>query len=214
MIGAIRGELIARSGDSLIVDVSGVGYEISASAKTIANYEIGSSVSLFVYTDVKENAITLYGFERTQEKEVFLLLKKVKGVGSKLGVSIVSESGAEGVLSAIGNGDTSALCKVSGVGKRTAERILVELREQVLSLATHQKLEIQTSSYSNSDSGTAVLETGVEADVIQALQKLGFSNDKAKSAVVESIASLTSEGDVDSQGLDAGEVLKVALANL
>jgi len=220
VIGALKGQLLAHSAEALIVDVAGVGYEVSVSAEVSANYEIGSEVQLFIYTDVRENAITLFGFENQQEKEVFLLLRKVKGVGSKLAISIVSNLGAIGVLSAIGNGDSSALQKVPGVGKKTAERILVELREQVVSLAVNQKLSIEASSYRNTEShtdGGLDFQAGsrVEADVMQALTKLGFSTDKAKSAVSESLTVLTQgSANVLPDDLDSGEVLRVALANL
>ena len=212
MIGAIKGELIARSGEGLIIDVSGVGYEVSVSPRLAANYEVGSEVSIFIYTDVRENAITLYGFESQQEKEVFLLLRKVKGVGSKLAIGIVSDSGAEGVLSAIGNGDTSALCKVSGVGKKTAERILVELKEHVSTLLLSEKgISIEVSTY---DEGIQA-DSRIEADVIQALLKLGFSTDKAKKAACDSLASLTEgQENIIPDELDSGEVLRVALSCL
>ena len=206
MIGQLNGEVSYCSTDTVVVDVNGVGYEVQLSSSFLASLEVGVKTKMFIYTDVRENAITLFGFERPQEKEVFLLLKKAKGVGSKLALAIISSSGAEGVLSAIGRGDAKALCKVPGVGKKTAERILVELSEGVSSYATRSpegsKIEVTSAQ-------SGYFKASIEDDVVQALEKLGFSNEKAKKAVSDTISSLPQSGE-----LKSGDLLREALSNL
>ncbi|MCB0345821.1 MAG: Holliday junction branch migration protein RuvA [Bdellovibrionales bacterium] len=215
MIGALNGKVAAIGADSMILDVGGVGYEVAPSARVRTMItRSGQELSISIYTDVRENAIALYGFAEASERELFLLLKKVKGVGAKLALAIVSQLEPEVLLSAIGAGDISALKGVSGVGKKTAERLIVELREKVSEMAREIGASIPT--------GPAKLETtmpgvtagapSVAGDVVLALEKLGFPGERARSVVASTIKS---QADAQPAAMkDAGELLKLALANL
>ena len=204
MIAALRGKLISRTDDALIIDVNGVGYEVFSAS--FASTPFGEEVSLHIYTDVRENAISLFGFSSKQEREVFLMLKKVKGVGSRSALAIVSTMGAEAVLVAIGREDIGQLTRVPGVGKKTAERIVVELREKVGELIPTDSLSSKIELVAVVDSSTSP----VEKDAILALEKLGFGSEKAKQAVRATVEATNDPKILE----DAGTLLKSALANL
>jgi len=235
MIGQLKGILDSCNGDEVIVDVCGVGYQVTVSGSVLAGLKgVGAAVKFVIYTDVKENAISLFGFSSVMERQVFLLTKKVKGIGSKSAMNIVSSLGAEALLSAIGRGDTDALKRVSGIGKKTAERIIVELKEQVIAFveeicgsysgdADHPgraglAANIEVSSLINSRSNlrlsarqasaaTMLLTPSIENDAMLALEKLGVHADKAKLAVA---AALENNKDIK----DSGELVRLSLSNL
>ncbi len=209
MIGALSGKVINQNGEQLIVDVNGVGYEVTATnlILTSLNSE-NNKVSLVIYTDVKENSISLFGFKNNLEKEVFLLLKKVKGVGSRTAMSIVSAIGAEAILHSIGNNDFSHLKSVSGVGAKTAERIVVELRENVKDYLLDNKLLNNTKSLNSQISTSNYALPGQQNDVILALEKLGFSRDKA-----QEVLRVTIEKNPNISQ-DPSELLRLSLANI
>lgn len=203
MISWLKGKVQRVSEDSVILDVNGVGYELLVSAGVLSTSPVlGSLLELVVYTDVKENSISLFGFVDFAEKQVFLLLKKVKGVGSKLAMGIISGIGARAVLQSIGREDVASLTRVSGIGKKSAERIIVELREKVAELIGMETTESKASSGSL---GSSILVSNAQQDAILALERLGFQNAKAREAV-----ALVSGG----QALEAGEILRRALANI
>ncbi len=201
MIGQIKGNVDYINQSEIIVDVNGVGYQLQVSNAALSKISnLGDNITLVVYTDVKENAISLFGFESVLERQVFLLTKKVKGIGSKLAMNIVSSLGAEKLLVAIGRGDMDALKRVTGVGKKTAERTIVELREQVLSFVAEindssdnsTKSEIVSARLSsiidtqvnkNNINTACILVPGVTNDAILALEKLGIPLERARSAV-------------------------------
>jgi Holliday junction DNA helicase RuvA len=210
VIARLRGEVLSLSGDTAIVDVNGVGYELTITRTVCENgAKAGNPIDLTVYTDVKENAISLFGFASRAEREVFLLLRKVKGVGPKMSLAIVSTLGAEAVLRFIGLEDAAAIQRAPGVGKKLAERIIVELREEVGRMAG------EAGNFS-SPLPVAVPKHGrdssVAGDAALALEKLGFSAERAWSAV-ENVAerARTANGTVP---VDAGEYLRRALAEL
>jgi len=207
MIAALRGTLIQRRDDDLVIDTGGVGYQVTATSAVLASVgDIGSEVQLVVHTDVKETSISLFGFGSQLEKEVFLMLRKVKGVGSRLALAIVSSVGAEELLVSIGQSDVSALKKVSGVGKKTAERVIVELRESVTALVEDRGISVSASA---AKSPVTSQMGGAGDDAVLALQRLGFSKERATSAVERSLTRELSEPT-----RDAGELVKEALAHL
>lgn len=210
MIGALRGVIVVKNGAALIIDVGGVGYEVTVSGGVLGRAgRIGEEIKLVVYTDVKETAINLYGFSNQLEREVFLLLKKVKGIGSRQAMNILSSLGAEDILSTIGQQNVTDLQKIPGVGKKTAERIVVELRERVGEYAEilvqplGQSIEVQ-SFKGNSVPGLP----GIAGDTVLALEKLGFAPDKAKLAVQAALQSKAGKAST------TGELLRQALAEL
>lgn len=215
MIGALRGKVNAVQGDTIILDVHGVGYEVAPSARVRSMIaRSGEEIAISVYTDVRENAIALYGFAEAAERELFLMLKKVKGIGAKLALAIVSQLEPEALLSAIGAGDITALKNVSGVGKKTAERLVVELREQVTEIAR----EVGAALPPELLRPVVALPRGIEAsqsvagDVVLALEKLGFPGERARLVVA---AAIETNGPERPDALhDAGELLKLALASL
>lgn len=206
MIGSLRGQAFRKHGATILVDVQGVGYEVLATEHVLQQIvRPGVELSLCVYTDVRENSISLIGFQNDAEKEVFLLLKKVKGIGSRLALSIISALAPQALLVAIGRGEVGTLQRVPGIGKKTAERLIVELREKVGELVH----EIHPLS---SHLERAVISSGSGAnDAIMALEKLGFSGDLAREAVAATIRRLEPHS---SAHRDAGELTRLALANL
>lgn len=215
MIGALQGKIAQRSGEHLIIDVHGVGYLVTASAGVLsAAGPVGEPISVIVHTDVKENAITLYAFSGLLEKKVFQLLKKVKGIGSRLSLTILSGMGAEALLSAIGQEDIAALQKVSGVGKKTAERLVVELREYVGDLV-YQSDDLEGdigSKVSSNEKKSSRSLSDAATDAALALEKLGFSTDRARAAI-NIAAKEYSEKNLGKEA-DASEILRLSLAKL
>ena len=212
MIGALSGVISDMRQNDVIIDVNGVGYLVTVSHSVIdACKGVGSSVSVVVYTEAKEYAICLYGFSEKVEKEVFLLLKRVKGVGSKIAMGILNALGAQVILASIGSGDASALQRVSGVGKKTAARIIVELGEQVCALAKGDELDgakpLKHTSSETVFPMPMTLHISEKMDTLLALEKLGVSGERAERAVNTAVGSL-------GERAAAGELLKVALANL
>lgn len=212
MIGALRGSFISQNGHELLIDVGGVGYEVYASGKVLGLLpDAGGEIKVVVFTDVKENSISLFAFSDKLEKEVFLLLKKVKGIGSRIAMNVLSAIGAEKILGIIGKGDIDSLKRIPGIGKKTAERLIVELRENVSGLVSEsaeQRLEMDSISYPVSSFGNQSVQT---LDATLALEKLGFTSERARRAVALAESSLPL--DVRNK-LDAGELLRLSLAQL
>ncbi len=132
MIGKLTGTLAEKQAPSLLVDVNGVGYEVLAPMTTIFTLgELDSTVSLHTHLAVSENAHTLYGFATKNDREIFRTLIKVNGVGPKMALAILSGMEVNDLISCIAEGNVSALVKVPGVGKKTAERLLVDLKDRL-----------------------------------------------------------------------------------
>ncbi len=208
MIGSLKGKVADIYDEELIIDVNGVGYSITPSASVRENLKsLGEVASFHIFTDVRENDISLYGFSSRLEREVFLLLKRVKGIGSKVALGIISSIGADDLLVCIGNEDIDTLKALPGIGKKTAERLIVELREQVVEL-THSSTK--TSSRNKKTFKPQLLssaESTSAADAVLALEKLGVTSERAVAAVEAACLALGEE-------VDSGELLKGALANL
>ena len=135
MIAALFGTLIAKSAQSIVVDVHGVGYELTVPQPTLAALPaVGEAVRLQVHTHVREDALQLFGFLTRDEKALFLLVQEVSGVGPKLGLAIVSGAPLPELAAAIRQGDLTRLSAIPGVGKKTAARLALELKEKVLTL--------------------------------------------------------------------------------
>ena len=132
MIAHIRGEVAEKFGtNGIIVDVNGVGYEMAVPVPDFENVNLGEERKFFTYHAVRENSEELYGFSSLVAKKLFELLISVQGVGPKAGVAILSLAEAEEVRNAIANGDIAFISKASGVGKKSAERVIVDLRDKV-----------------------------------------------------------------------------------
>jgi holliday junction DNA helicase RuvA len=166
MIARLRGKLAEKEPARIVVDVNGVGYEVFVPATTFtAMPASGADVSVDIHTHVREDAIALYGFSSRQERRVFEKLIGISGIGPRLAITILSGGSVEGLVTAIRRGDLARLTAIPGVGKKTAERIVVELRDKLQDLAEEAP------------------KPTVEVDVLSALENLGYSRPIAEAAL-------------------------------
>lgn len=200
MIAHIAGKLIQKQPNSVIVDVGGVGYELTVPLSTFYDLgEIGADVSLRAYTYVREDALQLFGFRTDREKQLFLLLTSVSGVGPKLAITLLSGMNAEDLIRALRDNNLARLTNIPGVGKKTAERLVVELRDKVAKLSVAAQAEPVQSDY-------VPVANALSDDIVSALVNLGYQKAAAEKAV----------GNVFKENADASfEVaLKLALRAL
>ena len=192
MIARLKGTVVELQGQYSTVDVQGVGYEVLCSKSCFEDIEIGSTITLTIYTDVREDCISLYGFSDRLEKQVFLMLKTVKGVGSKMASFILSEKDKLEILRAIGSSDITTLQSIKGVGKKTAERIIVELKEKVSAYAVVE-----------GGIGLSVDRTPERSfeDALQGMRSLGFSAQDAKHAISKVDRSVKDSADIIREAL-------------
>jgi len=177
MIAALTGKVLHKGLDRVVIDVSGVGYEVFVTTDTLARLSEGSEdVFLRIYTQVREDAIVLYGFIEAEEKEMFLYLTSVSGVGPKLGLAALSGMRVDALCRAIAAGDIKLLTSLQGVGKKTAERICVELKDKVGDLAVGEFAPV-----SGGDAAPAT--SSAVADVLSALGNLGYSDPVCRKAL-------------------------------
>jgi len=160
-----KGKIIYKNDKFIITEKGGIGYRIYPVASILNNYKLEDEVSLWIYTAVRENSIDSYGLESSEEMEFFELLLNVSGIGPKSALGILNLASLETLQQAIANGDVGYLNKVSGIGKKTAEKIILELRDK---LADYQK-----------DGGFL----SEENDIIEALKALGYSQNETREAV-------------------------------
>ena len=184
MIAQITGKLVLKSPNCIIVDVGGVGYELNVPLSTFYDLgEIGSETSLRVYTHVREDILQLFGFRTESEKRLFLLLMTVSGIGPKLAITVLSGLSAEELIQAIRLNDLARLVSIPGVGKKTAERMLVELKDKVATVAP-PGLEERSARGGSTGSFDSFRE-----DLISALINLGYP----KALVEKTVLSLIRE---------------------
>ncbi|NMC72909.1 MAG: Holliday junction branch migration protein RuvA [Geobacteraceae bacterium] len=196
MIALLTGKIAHKSPEYIILDVNGVGYRVQIPFSTYYELpETGAQISLAIYTHVKEDAISLYGFRTPAEKNFFQLLISVSGIGPKMGKDILSNVQVDELAAAITRGDLARLSAVPGIGKKTAERMVLELRDKVL------KMEIAPAA---ADGESAAPATGIEEDVASALVNLGYKEAVVKKTLSEMrIAPDASMEDVLKQALKA-----------
>ena len=142
MFSYVYGEIAEYGNSTVVVDVNGVGFELSVSGYTMADCVKGQKQKLYAYMQVKEDGIALFGFSTMEEKNMFLRLISVSGIGCKVALSILSGIDSNSLAQAIFNGDTKLLTKVKGLGKKTAERLVLELKEKVVVDAADMVLPI------------------------------------------------------------------------
>src|ERR1044071_2321929 len=137
MIAHLNGTLLSKQATSVIVDVSGVGYEVTIPLSTFYDLEdAGSNVQLRIYTHVREDTLQLYGFKTARERELFLKLITVSGIGPKLGITMLSGMSADEIIASIRTNNLARLTSIPGVGKKTAERLVIELRDKISALSS------------------------------------------------------------------------------
>jgi Holliday junction DNA helicase RuvA len=179
LIAQLSGKLIHKQPNEVIIDVGGVGYDVTIPVSTF--YEIGepgSEVSLKIHTHVREDAIQLFGFWTAQEKELFSKLTSVSGVGPKLAITMLSGMPAGELINAITSNDLARLTSIPGVGKKTAERVVVELRDKLAAISVESK-DADRATSRDLPPG----EAAVRDDTVSALMALGYPKAIAERAV-------------------------------
>ena len=175
MIAHLRGKLLTKHPNQVIVETSGVGYEVNISVPTFSELPAaGSEVALHIHTHVREDVIALYGFLRPAEKQLFEKLMTVSGIGAKLAITILSGMAADEMAAAIRGNDLARLTRIPGIGKKTAERMVLELRDKLPPAA-------------GTSTPTVPAMTPVEEDVLSALMNLGYQRAAAEKALASVI---------------------------
>lgn len=179
MIGKLSGIIDSFDTNHLILDVSGVGYLVNASSRTLSAIgQVGDTASVLVITNVREDAITLYGFSDAIEKQWFSLLTSVQGVGAKAGLSILAACPADQLGFIIAAQDKASLTRADGVGPKLATRILTELKDKA------GKIEISGVVKTDESGAVSASSSGVDQDAVSALTNLGYAASDAHRAVL------------------------------
>lgn len=208
MIGRLKGELIEKQPPQLVIDVNGVGYEVEASMNTFYRLpEAGQQLTLFTHFVVREDAQLLYGFYDREERSLFRTLIKANGVGPKLAITILSGISTAEFVRCVNDGDTATLVKLPGVGKKTAERLIVEMKDKIKALGLEAASDFHLSAADGPD--MASMEPAVDkcAEAESALVALGYKPVQATKAIAQ--AHKTAGSDASSE-----ELIRVALRSM
>ena len=186
MIAHLEGLLFEKSTQSAIINTGGVGYEVFVPLSTFYCLpEKNEKVHLYIFTHVREDSLLLFGFNTLLEKEIFLMLISVSGIGPKLAINILSGIGPKELLEAIASGDAVLLQSIPGVGKKTSERIALELKERAAKVCSKE-------NYLPADVHE-LKDSGMVDDALSALQNLGYPKNTAKRAVKEVLSKAEKE---------------------
>ena len=183
MIAYLSGKLLEKQANTVIVDVGGVGYEVLIPLSTY--YELGepgTDVELRIYTNVREDALQLFGFKTVRERDLYLKLISVQGIGAKSGITMLSGMSADEIVSAIRTNDLGRLTSIPGVGKKTAERLVIELRDKVADLSDGLSSDGGKQAAGSGLSGDAVFD-----DALSALVNLGYQRNAAEKALKQAV---------------------------
>jgi holliday junction DNA helicase RuvA len=194
MIGRLHGKILQKQPPQLLIDVQGVGYEVDAPMTTFYQLpDIGSEVTLHTHMVVREDAQLLYGFASETERALFRHLIKINGVGPKLALTILSGMGADEFIACVQDGDAAALVRMPGIGKKTAERLIIELRDK-----------LKDAQPQNESSPTLAVKSGNSSpvsDAVSALIALGYKPQEA-SRMVRAVST---------DGLNTEEIIRISL---
>ena len=168
MIAYLKGEILYSTDKFIIINTGNIGYKVSVTEDIRLQHKEGEEISLFIYTAVRENSIDLFGFPNTETLSFFELLLDVSGIGPRSALGIIALAPIETIKRAVATGDVAYLNKVSGIGKKTAEKIIIELRDKL-------------QNYKNVDGASSTLRE--EGDIIEALKSLGYSQNEARDAL-------------------------------
>jgi holliday junction DNA helicase RuvA len=185
MIGKLKGIIDGVGEDHVIIDVQGVGYVVQASSRTLQGLHNGEAVTLFIETQVREDAIRLFGFTTEQEREWFRLLQSVQGVGAKVALAILSILSGNEIATAIGTQDKAMIGRAPGVGPKLAQRIVTELKDKSPALTA---IDLGLSTLATSVAERAAPKP--VADAISALANLGYPQASAMSAIAAAVKAL------------------------
>ncbi|HTZ73774.1 MAG TPA: Holliday junction branch migration protein RuvA [Candidatus Aquilonibacter sp.] len=168
MIGMLRGALVEKRPNQVLIDVGGVGYQVQIPLSTFAGLgALHQETTLLIHTHLREDALSLYGFLTAREKQCFELLISASGVGPSLGLKILSGMGMDDLVPAIRKGDLAQLVKIPGVGRKTAERIVVELRDKLAIIDVPGAGKPATRSQMEADVASALVNLGYEARAVE-----------------------------------------------
>jgi Holliday junction DNA helicase RuvA len=194
MIGRLRGIIIEKQAPDLVLEVGGIGYEVAAPMSTFCNLPaLDQEVMLYTHLVVREDAQLLYGFATIRERLLFRSLLKVNGVGAKLALTILSGSDVDDFARSVQEGDAASLTRLPGVGKKTAERLIIEMRDRLKEVSGAMGLKINTSE--------ASILAGAKDEAIEALVTLGY-----KSVEADKMIRL-----VGGENLSTAELIRLAL---
>ena len=190
MIGCLIGEVFALEAPAVLLNVNGVGYEIDTPLSTFCQLQKGQKVTLWTHLVVREDAQQLYGFSDAQEKIIFRTLLKVNGVGPKMALGILSTLSVDMLIHTVEHGDVKTLVKVPGVGAKTAERLMIELRDRFKAFSS--------TTASNDSTSTQIQFTGnsAVAEAEAALQSLGYKPLEAQKLIQAVKADFTEASDI------------------
>jgi holliday junction DNA helicase RuvA len=178
MIARIQGKLIIKEVSMVIIDNHGIGYEILIPLSTYYELpEVGTDIGLFIYTVFKQDAILLVGFYTEKEKQLFKLMISIAGIGPRLAVNVLSGIYSDDLIKAIAGNDLKRLLKVPGLGKKMAERIILELRDKIIEWKPDEQVK------NIEDKKDMINKSLIEEDAISALINLGYKNQAAKNAI-------------------------------
>ena len=204
MIGRLQGLLLVKDDNEILLDVQGVGYEVEVPASTLVLLpEPGSNIVLYTHFVVREDAQHLYGFIDLRERSLFRLLIKVNGVGPKLALGVLSHMESGKFVSSVMNDDVNALVKIPGVGRKTAERLIIEMRD---------RLKVWEVEYGKPQAATTsqVARTDSLQEAESALISLGYKPLEASRAIVHAASSL----ETGNQPQSTEQLIRLALRNL
>ncbi len=191
MISYLAGKILNKSQNYIIIRIGDIGYQVFVNSVIFADLEIGQDVEIYTHQYVREDALDLYGFKSMEELEMFELLLSISGIGPKSALGVLAIASVADIKESISRGDSALLTKVSGIGRKTAERVVLELREKI------GNLKLETG---NLKSGTG----SASGDEIDALMALGYSMTQARDALRA----------VDVKIKDSGERIKQALRKM
>ncbi|MBA3766429.1 MAG: Holliday junction branch migration protein RuvA [Acidobacteria bacterium] len=192
MIAYLSGTLLSKQANTCIIDITGVGYEVTIPLSTFYDLEdVGANAQLRIYTHVREDALQLYGFKTARERELFLRLISVSGIGPKLGITMLSGMSADEIIASIRTNNLARLTSIPGVGKKTAERLVIELRDKIAALSS-PALEEEFATRGEGGGGPQS-DDAVRDDALSALINLGYQKAAAEKAIT---AAMQEGGDI------------------
>lgn len=205
MIGRLQGKLVAKQPSWIILDIQGVGYEITLPLSVFASLPaVDESLTLWIHQVIREDANLLYGFARLEDRQLFRELVKVTGIGPKVGIAILSAMTSSALLQAVQHEDLQALTRIPGIGKKTAERLLIDLRDRLKAWQPQQmaRLELEDGVEANVAAALPVVNPIAEAE--SALVALGYKLTEASKAIAA----------VAVKGMDTQDLIRAALKGM
>ena len=194
MIGKLKGKVDAIGESHAIIDVNGVGYEVQCSSRTLRNMQLGQDVALTIDTHVREDAIRLFGFSSEIERSWFRTLQTIQGVGAKVALSVLGTMAPQDLANAIALGNWAAVEQAQGVGKKLAQRVVLELKDKAPALtAAGINLPAAKGAPAGASAGPAASSAAAEA--ISALNNLGYNPGQSAAAIATAMAELGGDAD-------------------